>query len=605
MNELTIENLDKENEITPEMIFGGEEAKGSAGSADIDSLKALLGNPTPNILDTLKNAGIPIVGNPYSEKMFEAGAEYIRNGLSVIPVGKDKRPLIPWREFQDRRATEEEFLEWLKTYPDMQLGVVTGKISNLIVVDVDSPDLDVSWLPETAQSKTGSGGKHFFYSYIEGFGNRARIKEFIDLRADGGYVIVPPSSNLKGSYEWIKKIQPVSFPKHLFEEEQMKLAEPVETEYAGSNKGQRNQDMARYIGHIVAKIHPSEWDSIAYPIIQSANQKNNPPLSEWELKNTFVSICNREKRDTSGRWYNLEPKSISEDGVKKDLFPDNDDEILTMDEAVKRQPIDYSEVYSSGIKMLDEALVGGFSSGNLIIISAQTGQGKTTMCQTLTYNLALQGLPCLWFSYEVFIADLWEKFTNMGMDKNYLCYTPLKMTSGSVDWIEKKIKEAKKKFNIKAIFIDHLGFLMPKIKAGEGIDKSSSNYALYLTRICRDLKSLALQENIMIFIPAHMRKTDDPNMNDIAYSAGVSQEADVVMVMNRELSTNEESEDYFTGHTLVTLMKVRKPRGKNLKAWFEMVNDRLVQDEHYHPEVKTKKKPFAAVRNTKYLGKDY
>ena len=555
-----------------------------------------------DFLDKLKKAGIPVVGIPYDSAIFEAGSEYLKNGLSVIPVGMDKKPLIAWKEFQERRATQEEFHTWVTTYKDMQLGVVTGKISNIIVVDIDSPDLDISWLPETAIVKTGSGGKHYYYAYSEGFSNRARIKEFIDIRADGGYVIVPPSENLNGPYSWEKKIPLAAFPKNLFFQEEVKMSEPVDTEYTGFGEGQRNQEMARYIGHVLAKIHPSEWDKIAWPVVQSANQKNTPPLPDWELKNTFTSIGNRERRDTSGRWYQMEPKPFV---TKADLFPNADDEILPMSEAVKRQPVDYSAVYSSGIEIIDEGLVGGFSSGNLVIVSAPTGMGKTSLCQTFTYNLALQGLPCLWFSYEVFIADLWQKFKNMGMDEQYLCYTPLKMTSGSVDWIDKKIEEAKKKFNIKAVFIDHLGFLMPKVKAGESIERQGNNYALYLTRICRDLKSLALDKNIMLFIPAHMRKTSDPNVNDIAYSAGVSQEADVVFVMDREVSNDPANEEYFTGHTLITLMKVRKPRGKNLKGWFDMVDDRLVHDTSYKPQMISKPKRFTYTKTDKqpfYLG---
>jgi len=57
--------------------------------------------------------------------------DYLTRGISVIPVGFDKRPLIKWAEFQERRATVEEVETWWKNWPDAQIGIVTGKISSL------------------------------------------------------------------------------------------------------------------------------------------------------------------------------------------------------------------------------------------------------------------------------------------------------------------------------------------------------------------------------------------------------------------------------------------------------------------------------------------
>lgn len=72
------------------------------------------------------------------KEAFRKSAEYyINNSMSVIPVGLDKKPLISWKEFQDRKPTMEEVDKWLEQFPDMQLGIVTGKISGIIVVDIE------------------------------------------------------------------------------------------------------------------------------------------------------------------------------------------------------------------------------------------------------------------------------------------------------------------------------------------------------------------------------------------------------------------------------------------------------------------------------------
>lgn len=48
-----------------------------------------------------------------------------------------------------------------------------------------------------------------------------------------------------------------------------------------------------------------------------------------------------------------------------------------------------------------DAVTDGFHSGQLIIVSGTTGQGKTTLCETFTKALIEQDIKPLWFSYEI------------------------------------------------------------------------------------------------------------------------------------------------------------------------------------------------------------
>ena len=78
---------------------------------------------------------------------------------------------------------------------------------------------------------------------------------------------------------------------------------------------------------------------------------------------------------------------------------------------------------NSSFPKLDE-LLGGFMKGNLIVVSAPTGQGKTTFCKTLTKNFTENGQKSIWFSYEVpadeFYATFPEgnKFFTMPIDES-------------------------------------------------------------------------------------------------------------------------------------------------------------------------------------------
>lgn len=65
--------------------------------------------------------------------------QYMALGYSVIPVGSNKQPLIKsWKPYQTKAATEDTIYYWWEKKPDANVGIVTGAISNLTVVDIDS-----------------------------------------------------------------------------------------------------------------------------------------------------------------------------------------------------------------------------------------------------------------------------------------------------------------------------------------------------------------------------------------------------------------------------------------------------------------------------------
>lgn len=149
--------------------------------------------------------------------MKEWALKYRALGLSVIPLRpKSKEPLIPWTEFQMRLATEAEIEEWFTKTPTANLGIVTGGVSNLVVVDLDGPEgLGSShrlrlWSPITAL--TGNG-QQLFYRH-PGQGGKVcnsvkKVAPGIDIRGDGGYVCAPPSMHPNGKmYAW--KGSPIS-----------------------------------------------------------------------------------------------------------------------------------------------------------------------------------------------------------------------------------------------------------------------------------------------------------------------------------------------------------------------------------------------------------
>lgn len=145
-------------------------------------------------------------------------------GLSVIPLhhpgGRErvalnrvgKVPLIEWDAFKSRRPTPEELHAWFDVEDRRNFGVVCGRVSGIVVPDCDDEDAVQAaedCLPYTPVRTVTSKGVHLFYRYPEdaaageSFGNKSGVylgglRYRVDLRADAGYVVVPPSIHASG-----------------------------------------------------------------------------------------------------------------------------------------------------------------------------------------------------------------------------------------------------------------------------------------------------------------------------------------------------------------------------------------------------------------------
>ncbi len=134
-----------------------------------------------------------------STEIFSAAITYLeRYGFSVIPLGRNsKRPAIEWEPFQRRRPTLEELDAWF-TNGDANIGIVTGAISGLVVLDIDGPEGEASMrgleVPLTKEVRTPRG-RHLYFEHP---GNTkvptaVGFLPHVDVRGDGGYVVAPPS----------------------------------------------------------------------------------------------------------------------------------------------------------------------------------------------------------------------------------------------------------------------------------------------------------------------------------------------------------------------------------------------------------------------------
>lgn len=129
--------------------------------------------------------------------------------LSVIPLSWEKKPVVKWAEYQDRRPTLDELRAW----PKGNLGIVTGCVSGLVVADCESLE-DAKWFAENrGKSPTVVQTKRGFHFYFKTPDTRVmngtKIAGRYDVRGEGGFVVAPPSRHSRGRYRWHRDLQPV------------------------------------------------------------------------------------------------------------------------------------------------------------------------------------------------------------------------------------------------------------------------------------------------------------------------------------------------------------------------------------------------------------
>lgn len=236
-------------------------------------------------------------------------------GWHVLPVqAKGKKPLI--REWQHEATTNETTIrQWWSKWPDANIGVACHP-SGLVVIDLDvkgKADGIESWnmlkrkhdfADDTVTSLTPSGGKHLFY-LASGRRVRNSVEKLgpgIDVRATGGFVIVPPSTLRDvGKYRWDPSAHPdtrepaplpPSLAKLLMEESTGPSRWTASTDNDPIPEGQRNQTLTSQAGRM--RKHGVTEGGIRKALLEINNRRCKPPLDQKEVEGIAKSIARYE-----------------------------------------------------------------------------------------------------------------------------------------------------------------------------------------------------------------------------------------------------------------------------------------------------------------------
>jgi hypothetical protein len=479
-------------------------------------------------------------------------------GFMPIPLrteqGQRKKPSISWRQYQNERPSRDEVSSW---FADMgNVAVVTGRVSGVVVVDLDGKIPDTrEWLAKRGFSiktpivSTGRGGAHVYYRHPGGtVANGVKLSEVdgvtIDIRADGGYVVAPPSLHDTGAfYEWVVPPEtPLApFPSELAslmnrstEHTTLKVSDvfenEVETILQPAMQGGRNHAAARVAGFWLKTTKDDE--PAAWAALQLWNHQNQPPLPTRELRQTFESILRRRQMVT----VSLEPETETGGG---DPLPVMDG--ASWAAAVRDMP-PRNGVQARALPTLRE--IGGLVPRDLIILAGRPGMGKSTCAWNLVAEVGIQGpkLPTVIFSTEMTANDVarWMGAKVFNKDAKELTQdewhgtldliarSNVTMCDAGAVTADQIVQIVQARPETKLVIVDHIQRVVGRLGSGD-------NRNLEVGRTAVLLKSMAKDVGCTVIALSQMNRGSEqfgkPRLSSLRDSGEIEQEADAVIFL--------------------------------------------------------------------------
>ena len=254
-----------------------------------------------------------------------------------------------------------------------------------------------------------------------------------------------------------------------------------------------------------------------------------------------------------------------------------DDKIITFQDKreLLKEENNVAWLVGSGFPSLD-IMTRGFRPGNLVIVSAPTSNGKTTFLQSITKNITDDKIKSLWFPFEGNMDDFLERLDMVTVQSTM----PATLKSSNVEWIHAKVAEAVAKHGVKVVFIDHLHYLLSLGSMG--------NASLTIGHIVRQLKLMAKELNVVVFLVCHIKKLQKrdaegniarPSIDDLRDSSFIGQESDYVILMWRKQSKQSTLDDpIWLDRAKLSLQKNRRT-GKLGNFDLIMNDKRLFEEE--------------------------
>lgn len=533
-------------------------------------------------------------------KILTAALEYYDQGLNVLPLmshSKDislSNHLMPsyqnklgetkkgWGAYKSVRPTRERVEELFGTPGVTGIAIVTGEVSGITVVDVDSykgvKDFD---LTSQVIASTPSGGTHLYFSYSKDVPQKGYVKGVnIEIKNNGGYVVAPPSRVIiKGEgkgYRWEMPFAisslvelDISFIKDVWGE--------IKNSVSNYDSLVHVPDGGRHLAF--RDLCLAMWNSkqkalwpYAEKMLRDVAQEYNPPMN--------VADMQRVISDTKA-FVIANPKKAKEE-LEASLNPIIP--VSPQDWFEKRKVLaEYEKLApSTGLIGLD-SIMKGFVPGTLYAFSGLTNVGKTGVCCTFAVNLERQGKKTLYLALEPDVkildslasARTGKPYREITEDDIYQPSAFIKLLDrkqiNSIDKMVRAIETSEEHYDL--VIIDHIGYF---IKEGKNPTQEEANQV-------KRLVDVAMEKMTAIIMVVHFNKygskTGSYDQTNIAGSNAFTTDAQTVMIIGRDVVDTQNGVISYqdTGGLVVTKNK-SGPSGIRLDVRFTPLGARFSEN---------------------------
>lgn len=251
-----------------------------------------------------------------AQSMLDAALEYAARGWAVFPLAEGTKIPCIQGGFTQATTDEEQIRLFWAARPNCNIGIATGGMSNgLVVVDVDLDndkgedgyvalkawEAEHGELQEGACASTPRGGMHLYFTSDEPFSCSTNQEEGIDVRADGGFVVAPPSVRDDGRrYEW--DLHPDDYGVPLMDSNTKAFVRNMQRNQSDGRKfelpdrikdGERNDTLFRYACSLQAHSVPD--DVIVASVLGVNNSLCDHPLDTVECEKLVSSALSKRK----------------------------------------------------------------------------------------------------------------------------------------------------------------------------------------------------------------------------------------------------------------------------------------------------------------------
>lgn len=204
---------------------------------------------------------------------------------------------------------------------------------------------------------------------------------------------------------------------------------------------------------------------------------------------------------------------------------------------LKKAPIERLPTF---LPRLNEYTKGGIPRKSMVVMSGDTGIGKSTILLNFLIHHADNGKPVLLVSlendinftvqrmleakygrkYEEFDKDMWARVEDDLVD--YPFYIDESMTTYTMEKLSKIVDQGKKLYSIDVVGFDHIGFLPNR----------TGNVVQEVAQMSRDLKIMAVEKDVIAYVISHIRKRQIGQKyisgEDLKDSSSLKQDADMI-----------------------------------------------------------------------------